>query len=379
MNSKAKFVCISCGKSFPLAATPMNCSAHDPYYGYLYISYDFDTVYGFVEDRRHLWEKYLPLLPVSGLSLHFNETKTPLIHANNLGKKIGIPDLWIKDEGKNPTGSFKDKESIIAINAALEMGLNKVVTVSSGNAAVSTSAYAQKAGINCTCIVPHDLSAGKRFLLGLYSAKVEYRHGSYEELYRNLIDQPDSAWNVTPAYNPYKDEGIKIIGFEIWEELGVPDIIIAPCGNGTLLFGLYKAFVELVKIGKIDKIPTFIGVQIAGGAPLADAFASNKSYAILDSAPDSIAEGIIATESYASPKALHAVRFTGGEIIQVNDTEIKQALKEVITLESIIPEPTAAAVYAGLAKLAPSQKKVVAIQTASGAKNLKEIMESYFK
>lgn len=378
MNNAACFKCVSCGKVYPLEAERLTCSEHSKYYSYLAVEYDYEKINGFGEAKRSNWEKYLPLLPVSGLKINFNEQKTPLIQAKNLGLKLGLNNLWIKDEGKNPTGSFKDKESIIAVNAANEFGIKNLAVVSSGNAAVSTAAYAQKAGLSCTCIVSKKLSIGKRFLLSLYGGKIQYQDGTYEDLYRSLIDQNHIGWNVTPGYNPYKEEGIKIIGFEIWEEIGIPDIIIVPCGNGTLLYGLFKAFWELRKIGLTFSIPKFVGVQIENGAPLAKAFKTGKEYEILASAPDSIAEGIIATESYSSPKALLAINLSGGEIIEVTDQEVKESINNIIRLESLVPEPTSATVYAGLLKLTGCvNKKIVAVQTASGMKNLKEIMESY--
>ena len=115
-----------------------------------------------------------------------------------------MTNLWVKDEGKNPTGSFKDKESIVAINAAREFGFKNLLVVSSGNAAVSTAAYAQKAGLSCICRVPQSLSVGKRFLLNLYGAQMDVCAGSYEDLYRKAVDHPIDAWNITPGYNPYK-------------------------------------------------------------------------------------------------------------------------------------------------------------------------------
>lgn len=378
MNTLCFLKCISCNKTYPVDKSPLTCLHHSPYYSYLYISYYFEAIQGFIDSDSFIYDKYLPILPIREFKIHFNETRTPLIKAEKLGKKIDITNLFIKDEGKNPTGSFKDKESLIAVNAALELGVDELYVVSSGNAAVSTSAYAKKGDMKCTCLVPKDLSVGKRFLLSLYGAEVIFKKGAYEEIYKKAIDQSLPGWNVTPGYNVFRDEGIKIIGFEIWEDIGVPDFIITPCGNGTLLFGLYKAFRELMIIGKISKIPVFIGVQVKGGAPLAQALKIDEEFSIIRGVPQSIAEGIIASESFSSPKAIYGIKKSGGEIIEVTDQEIKEAIKKVIAYESVIPEPTAGAVYAGLTKLkGVGNKTVVAINTANGFKNLKEIMESY--
>ncbi|MBL7150906.1 threonine synthase [Candidatus Microgenomates bacterium] len=380
MDKNIFLKCVKCNKAYPLTKEVLTCSKHNPYYGYLSVVYDYNSIKINNSKKNDGWSKYLPLLPIKEFKIGFNEQKTPLFKLEKFGKKMGLKNLYVKDEGKNPTGSFKDKESAVTINKALEWGINHIFVVSSGNAAVSTAAYAQKAGIKCDCLVSKNLSAGKRFLITLYGAKIKEIDGNYEAIYRYAIDKNYPGWNCTPGINPLKDEGIKIIGFETWEQIGVPDVIIVPCGNGTLLFGIYKAFKELQILGKIKKLPMFIGVQIKGASPLKVALEENKEFVTLKDIPESIAEGIVAEESYSSPKAMIALKETGGGIIEVTDKEIKQALREIISLESIIPEPTSAAVFAGVKKLnLCDEGKVVCIQTASGVKNLKEIWYTLFE
>lgn len=369
--------CIKCNIVYPLSKDILNCTKHSPYYSYLTFRYEYEKIKLFKNKDNSPWERYLNLLPVESLQVNFNEQKTPLIKLNKYAKKYDITEVYVKDESKNPTGSFKDKESICAINKALEWGVDKVFVVSSGNAAVSTAAYAQKAGISCECIVSKHLSAGKRFLIDLYGAKLIKRDGNYESLYRSVIDKKVKGWNCTPGINPFKEEGIKIIGFEIWEDIGVPDAIVVPCGNGTLLYGVYKAFKELQLIGLIDRLPKMIGVQVKNANPLKVAYETKKEYVALRSIPESIAEGILAQESYSSPKVMLALSETKGMIIEVDESEIKKSLSEIVQLESLIPEPTSAVIYAATSKLGSRVgKKVVLVQTASGMKNLKEIMEA---
>jgi threonine synthase len=319
----------------------------------------------------------LPLLPVTSLSVNFNEQKTPLILLKKFGKRYGFSKLYCKDESKNPTGSFKDKQCAITINKAFEWQIKNIIIASSGNAAVSTTAYASKANISSVCFVTRGLSVGKRFLISLYGGKLQEFGGTYETVYRNAIDMKNKGWNVTPGINTIQDEGAKIIGFEIWEDINVPDIILTPCGNGTLLFGLYKAFVELFLLKKINKIPQFIGIQIKNSSPLRAALEQKKDWVALSTGPDSMAEGIIALESYSSPKVMKALKKTNGYIIEVSESEIKQAMKEIISLEGLLPEPTAATVFAGIKKIPSTNKIIVCVQTAGGQKNLKEIMESF--
>ena len=374
------YKCIKCGKIYPFTKDILTCQYHNPYYSYLTLMYDYDKVNIGNKKGLFYWNKYLDLLPINNFQINFNEQKTPLVKIKKFGFKYGIQNIYVKDESKNPTGSFKDKGSICAVNKALEWNIQNIFIVSSGNAAVSLSAYAHKAGIQCVNLVPKKLTVGKRFLISLYGGELKEINGNYEQIYRWVIDNSYRGWNCTPGINPIADEGIKIIGYEIWEEIGVPDIIVIPCGNGTLLFGIYKAFKELQFLGLTNKLPKLIGVQIKNAAPLKTAWQEKKDFVKLSGIPSSIAEGIIAEESYSSPKVIIALEDTGGEIIEVDDQEIIQALSEIIKLESLIPEPTAAVVFAAVKKLIlHKHQKIVLIQSSGGMKNLKEIMESFIK
>lgn len=367
------YKCIKCKKTYPFNKDVFTCDAHSPYYGYLTLMYDYKKVK--IKNNQSSWSKYLDLLPIDNFKIHFNEQKTPLFKLKNIGNKYNLTNLFLKDESKNPTGSFKDKETICAINKAIEWNIKKIFIVSSGNAAVSAAAYAQKAGIECLCLVPKNMSVGKRFLINLYGGKIKEIDGNYEEIYRYAIDNNFPGWNTTPGINPIKEEGIKIIGFEIWEDINVPDVVMVPCGNGTLLFGIYKAFKELQYLGLIKKLPKFIGVQIKNASPLKLALDQDKEFVRLEEVFDSIAEGIIAQESYSSPKVMMALNETKGQIIEVDDKEITEALEEVTKMESLIPEITSVSVFAALKKIKFNKNEtIVLVQTAGGMKNLKEIM-----
>lgn len=367
------YKCIKCKKIYPFDKDIFTCVNHSPYYGYLTLMYEYKKVK--FDNNKTGWGRYLDLLPIDNFKIHFNEQKTPLFKLKNLGKKYNLQNLYLKDESKNPTGSFKDKESILAINKAIEWNIDKVFVISSGNAAVSTAAYSQKAGLDCLCLVPKNLSIGKRFLISLYGGRIKEMDGNYEKIYRYAIDNKLPGYNVTPGINPIKEEGIKIIGFEIWGEIEVPDVIMVPCGNGTLLFGIYKAFKELQYLGIIKKLPKFIGAQVKNASPLKASYDRHKEFVELENIPDSIAEGIIAQESYSSPKVMMVLNETNGQIVEVDDKEISEALEEAIKLESLIPEITSAAVFAALKKLNFNKnEKIVLVQTAGGMKNLKEIM-----
>jgi threonine synthase len=322
-------------------------------------------------------EKWLPLLPVNELPVHLNggEGNTPLESFDAFGSQLGLSHLYVKHEECNPTGCFKDRESAVVIAKALELGKKKVTVCSSGNAAVSTAAYAQKAGIECVCYIPEKTSAGKKQLIELYGATIVEIPGFYEDVYRYLADTHPDGWNVTSGQNPYRTEGDKTIAYELWEQMGVPDVVVVPCGNGGNLAGIWKGFMELKHLGKIQTLPQMVAVQVEGAAPLAEALKQNKPYVVLGDIEDSVAEGIVAQESYCSPVAVDALKQSGGYVVEVTDVEIVQALKDVIQLHSFVTEPTSAAAFAALSKLTcPKDATVVAINTGSGMKLLPEIL-----
>lgn len=349
---------------------------NDKYYEFADATYDYDHIGKFPVHGAIGMEKYLPLLPVKKLSASFGdfEGNTPIVVLENLGKSLRLDYLYAKLEDQNPTGCFKDRESAIVISAAKNKGLKQVNIASSGNAALSTAAYSQRVGIGCTCYVPEKTSKEKIILMELFGAKVIKIPGFYEDVYRHLVDLNPPGWNVTSGQNELRTEGDKTIAFELWEQLGVPDVILVPSGNGGCLAGIWKGFKELKKLNKIENLPKMVAVQVENAAPLKLALSEDKPYVILDSINDSVAEGIVALESYCSPHAVAALKESGGYVIEVSDAEIIYALKNIIKLESLVPEPTTATVYAALPKLfEPANSKIVCINTGSGLKFLDEI------
>ncbi len=318
--------------------------------------------------------KYGQLLP-GKITVSLGEGNTLLTKAlSKLANKMGLQELYIKHEEQNPTGCFKDRESAVVISEAVKRGYKKVYVVSSGNAALSTAAYAQKAEINCVAYVPRKTSNEKKSLIKLFGAKVVEMPGFYEDVYRYVVDSKLPGWNVTSGQNLLRTEANKTIAFEIWEQVNVPDIVVVPVGNGGCLAGIYKGFYELKQLKKIDKIPQLIAVQVKGAAPLSKALEAQKQFEVLGEVKDSIAEGIVASESYCSPKAVKAIKDSKGYVIEVTDKEIIAALKCVIEIESLISEPTSAAAFAALFKLKCSKAaKVVCVNTGSGMKCLSKI------
>jgi len=346
------FECVKCGKKYRESENVLTC-IHGKYYDYL----------EYRPARRAVMNP-----PIMG------EGSTPLIRLKNMGVKYGLQNLYAKDEGKNPTGSFKDRESALLVGKALQMGLREVFCISSGNAGASLSAYANVAGLECTCYIPKGASRSKKAIIRLFGGRITEMDGSYEEIYRKVIDSVPGGWNCT--LNPYRSEADKQIAYEIFQKIGIPDKIIVPCGNGTNIAGIWKGFTEIADSGKWQKLPMMIGVQVNGAAPLKAALDNGKEFEILAKIPESVAEGIIASESYSSPKAVRAIKDSGGSVIEVSENEIKQALKECLKYESLLMEPTSAAAFAAVPKVGILAKdKIVVIITASGAKSLEAVSE----
>lgn len=370
---KHYYQCIKCDKIY---SRSKDICTHDPYYDYVDVLYDYESIKKLPhQQKKSLLNKLVP--PVKN-PVSLGEGHTPLVRIKNFSSVCRDNLVYIKNEGQNPTGSFKDRESALIISQAEELGYKKVVIVSSGNAALSAAVYANKAGLRCESFIPHHTSRAKKQVLQLYGSDFHTVHGDYETIYRKIVDNPVlDAWNITTGQNFYREEGSKKIAYEIWEAIGVPDMMIVPIGNGSLFAATYKGFLELKKVGLTNRMPLFVGVQVKNASPIAEAVRKKADHIILKNIPDSVAEGIIARESYSSPKVVKALKENKGKIIEVTDREIISALKDIIKIESLTPEPTSAVVYAALKKLdlQVGDNKIVCIQTGNGMKNLEEIFE----
>jgi len=363
--------CVQCKKKYPADGKLLTCPNHNPKFSYLEVIYNYSKIKVFPSHRLKGWNRYISLLPVSNLQVTLNEVSTEAFKLVKLGKLFGYSNLYLKDETREATGSFKDKESLISINKAVELGYKKVFSISSGNGAVSASAYSTKARIPCECFVSEHTTKAKLDMIEIFGGKTRKLPGTYEQVYQKVIKMNPAGWNITSGFNPYGNEGDKITAFEIWESIGVPDYVVVPCGNGGNLYGIWKGFYELKLLGKTKKIPKMIGVQVAKAAPLKEALKKKKWYVSVKNVPHSVAEGIIASESYTSPKAIKALALSGGKIITVNDSEIISAFDQVSKTEVVILEITSASAFAAIPKLKCAPKdKIVVILTGTGMKYL---------
>lgn len=381
---KFEFKCIKCGQ---VSKTDQFCQCNqNPYYNYLTPVYDYQKIkeQSLINFSQRLKEpgldKYLPLLPNSEFKITLGEGNTSLLKLNNFGRKLGLSNIYVKNETTNPTGCFKDRETSVVANLALDLGKKNVAIASSGNAAVSAAAYSNLAGLKCVCYIPKTASIGKKRLLSIFGVSFAEVDGAYAMVYKFLADKlkaDSDTWNITPGQNIFKEEGDKTIAFEIFEQAGVPDKIIAPVGNGSLLYGVFKGFWELKQLGLIDKLPQFIGVEIKDQAPVVEAIRQNKDYVHIEAEPVSIAEGgIAAQEAFCCPKVILALKETAGRIVEIVDDDLVRALKDLLQLESFMVEPTSLAPFAALSKIeVKPDEKVICIATGNAFKNLQEIFD----
>ncbi len=354
---KLQIVCLKCGKKFDFDKKNPKCCLDSFYYD------NFTPVAKNVFAlKRKLKNKWLSL----------DEGNTLLKKFENLNKYFSGVEIFGKMENLNPTGSFKDRETVVAINVAKAQKIKKVGVISSGNAALSVACYAKKAKLKCVCFVPKKVSKRKLKLIESFGAKVVKKAGFFEDVYKNVIDNEKNIYHLSAGQNCFRDLGSQEISFEIFEKFGkdnMPDKIVVPAGNGCLLYSIYRGFEVLKKDNKIKKIPQMIGVQMKNASPIKKALEKKELYCELKNIKDSIAEGIVALESYCSPKAILALKKTKGFVVEVTDNEIKKWDKIIQKKESIFLEPTAVTVFPAVKKLKLKKgEKVVLILTGSKKK-----------
>jgi len=294
----------------------------------------------------HKYREFLPVFentPVITLC----EGNTPLIHAENLAKVIGFKgDIFLKYEGLNPTGSFKDRGMTLAISKAVESGKKAVICASTGNTSASAAAYAAKAGLRAYVILPKGAVAlGKLSQAVIYGAKVIALQGNFDDaLYMVRKIGELLPVEIVNSVNPFRIEGQKTASFEVCDALGdAPDYHFIPVGNAGNITAYWKGYKEYFKHGKIKKLPRMMGWQAEGAAPIV------KGYVIKN--PQTIATAIKIGNPYSWQQALEASNESGGRIDAVSDEEILNAYKLVASKEGIFCEPASAACIAGLIKL----------------------------
>ncbi len=327
--------------------------------------------------------RYLPIMPLEvDEIIDVNVGNTPLVHAKNLEKFFGLENLYIKDETRNASGSFKDRGAVIGVSAAKALGYNFLNVASSGNFASAVARVCTVSGIKCIVLVPEDTPDEKMVMIAAYGGKVIRVKGIFDECRRLSIELSRKKNILSASWDlkPFTLEGWKTTFLEIFEQIAynLPDTIILPVGGGGHILGTWKAIKELSAMKKVDKFPRIIGVQASGSAPYVKAVSEGLDYVPSVDNPQTIAKSLKVSSPLEKNDVLKAVKEVGGTFVDVSDEEILDAVVLLGKMEGIFSEPGAAASIAGLKKLIECGKidrseKVVAVVTGSGLKDVMDV------
>ena len=347
--------------------------------------------------EESLW-RYLPILPVADPGGEGTPLRaagwTPVYNLTRLAKQLGLEHLWLKDESRNPTASFKDRASAVVVARAREIKAQVVVTASTGNAGAALAGMAAAIGQKAVIFAPKSAPPAKVAQLLVYGAKVILVNGNYDHAFDLTIQAAQEfGWYCrNTGYNPFTAEGKKTAALEIWEWYShqkewltahgetisdVPLTVFVPVGDGNIIASIYKGFKDLLALGWMEKIPRIIGVQVEGSAAIANAFLAGTEK-ILPVAARTIADSISVDMPRDGVRAIRAARETGGTYIKVSDEDILQAIS-ALGLQGVFAEPAGATAYAGLVRavkqgLVAAGDPLLVLNTDSGLKDVNTAM-----
>jgi threonine synthase len=382
MGQASHLVCSRCAKRFEASQVANLCHCGGP----LLVSYDLQAV------RTH-WNKddlkdsigsmwrYSPVLPCEAReAVSLQEGWTPLTRAARLEQYLEANNLWVKDEGRNPTGSFKARGLSCAVSMARKLGIEKLAIPSAGNAGSALAAYAAAAGLQAYVFMPRDAPQSNFVECQAFGAKVTLVDGLISDCGKMVGEgkQREGWFEVTTLKEPYRVEGKKTMGYELIEqcEWRVPDAIFYPCGGGIGLIGMWKAFAELEELGWIGgKRPKMIAVQAAGCQPITRAFERNASESEVWHDAHTIASGLRVPKPLGDYLVLQAVRESGGTVISVSDEEMLDGGLLLSKYEAIFAAPEGGACVAAVHRLLKTGflkpgEQIVIYNTGSGLKYL---------
>jgi len=351
--------CINCGREYKTNEVHFLCPSCG---GNLEVNYDYKLIAkrfrtdALNENRNYDMWRYMDLLPIN------DHDKVPNVHVgwtpvydNKLiARELGISKLLIKDEGRNPTGSIKDRGSAVAVARALELGVKVIADASTGNASDSVACLTASLPIQTVVFTTKDAPYPKITQLLIYGATVFTVDGSYDDAFEMCKKAVEEyGWYSRAAgFNPFPREGKKTCAFELCEHLGweAPDKVVCAVGDGTVISGLWKGFVDFQKLGILEKMPQMIAVQAEGSAAIKNAFENNGVVAPVKA--KTVADSILVNYPRDAQLALQALQESKGTVVAVSDEEIIKSIPELARKANIFAEPGGAAVYAGLKKLA---------------------------
>lgn len=383
--------CVLCGAEYAPDEVLYVCPKHGDE-GILDVVYDYDLVgqrltrEGLANNRDYSIWRYTSLLPLVQDSPRppLQVGCTPLYHPQRLGERLGLRHLYLKDDGRNPTASFKDRASAIAVVKALELGYETITCASTGNAASSLAGLAASVGLKSLIFVPQRAPQAKVAQLLVFGARVIMVQGTYDQAFDLCLEAAkEYGWySRNTAYNPYLSEGKKTAALEFCEQLDweAPNRIFVSVGDGCIIGGLWKGLKDLLALGFIDRLPKLVGVQAEGAAPLVRAWEEGREE-IVPVVPDTLADSIAVGQPRDRVKALRAVRETGGRYVGVSDEEILEAMRLLGREAAVFAEPAGAAGFAGLRKLTlqgqiDAEERIVVLVTGNGLKDVQSAIRA---
>jgi threonine synthase len=325
--------------------------------------------------------RYRDFMPIRDAQkiVSLNEGGTGFHRCLRLGEKLGLKQLYVKNEGENPTGSFKDRGMTVGVSKAVELGVKAVICASTGNTSASLAAYAAKAGLQCAVLIPSGkIAYGKLAQAMIYGAKVLQVLGNFDEsldMVLKLSEKHGSIYLLN-SINPFRIEGQKSLGYEICDQLNqqAPDRIVVPVGNAGNISAIWKGCREFHDLGLVQGLPMMTGIQAAGSAPIAQAVKMCSDTIVPVNNPETVATAIRIGAPVSWKKALNAIRDSNGTAETVTDDEILSAQKLLARAEGLFVEPASASSIAGLIKLVDNgaiskDERVVCITTGHGLKD----------
>lgn len=398
-----RLTCLRCGAHYGPDQVDYVCPHHPNQgsdLGTLDVEYDYAAVEQalplsqLATDPDRSMGRYWPLLPVvERASLPpLPVGNTPLIPAHRLGESLGLVRLFVKDDGRNPSASLKDRASAVAVAKARELGHPLIATASTGNAAAALASQCAAAGLPSVIFVPASAPAAKVAQLLIHGSLVLSVSGTYDQAY-DLCQQAceEFGWyNRNTGYNPYMTEGKKTVTYEIVEQMAgpgplqppvtTPDALFVSVGDGCILGGIHKGFVDLLALGWIERIPRLFGIQSTKSPAIYNAWRSGAAIPAPVRATTR-ADSISVDAPHDAVKALAAVRYSGGAFLAVEDEEILEAMATLARLGAVFAEPAGAAALAGLrvardAGMVGAAETVVIVNTGNGLKDVAAVMDA---
>jgi threonine synthase len=387
--------CVHCGREYNTNEVDYYCTACGYHEGILDVVYDYESIRkelnpsAITRNCNYSMWRYLPLLPVADPALipHLQVGWTPLYAAPRLASELGVARCWVKDEGRNPTASFKDRASSMGVVKALEKKASHITCASTGNAASSLAGFSAAAGISATIFVPARAPEAKVAQLLVYGAQVFSVQGTYDEAWELCMEaSAEFGWyNRNCAINPYLIEGKKTVSLELAEQFMTltpgefPDWVVVSVGDGCTVGGVWKGLREMHILGFIPRLPKILGVQAEGCKPFLTAWQEKSSLIPCDA--NTLADSIAVGHPRNFVKGMRAVTESGGAFVSVSDEEILQAIPMLARKAGVFGEPAGVAGAAGVKRAVESgiidpSESVAIIVTGNGLKDIQSAIRA---